>query len=130
MEPTSLTVFAGYEIAPGCKWSGVYMVWTLEEFADMDFSTKSSTVSRRSRRPHKTKVVDLPDDGICFPWKSEYDRVNYILKGLRRGTPPSALALPSVADLEGATVRVLPAGDRWARLGRHWMRVHTIFGRK
>ena len=43
MEPTSLTgIFAGYEMAPGCKWSGIYMVWTLEEFADMDLSTKSS----------------------------------------------------------------------------------------
>ena len=67
MEPTSLTgVFAGYEMAPGCKWSGIYMVWTLEEFADMDLSTKSSVLSRRSRRPHKSKVVDLPDEGICF----------------------------------------------------------------
>ena len=23
-------------------------------------------------------------------------------------------------------MRVLPAGDRWVRLGRHWMRVHTV----
>ena len=76
MDPTSLTgVFVGYEMALGCKWSGVYIVWTLEEFADMDLSTKSSILSRRSRRPHKTRVVDLPDEGICLPLKSEYDRV-------------------------------------------------------
>ena len=68
MEPTSLAgVFAGYEMAPGFKWRGIYMVWTLEEFADMDLSTKSSVLSRRSRRPHKTQVVDFPYEGIRFP---------------------------------------------------------------
>ena len=37
MEPTSLTgIFAGYEMAPGCKWSGVCMVWTLAAFADIN----------------------------------------------------------------------------------------------
>ena len=61
-----------------------------------------------------------------FSLKSEYDRVNYTLEGLRQSTPPSALELPSADDLESATVRVLPAGDRWVRLGRHWMRVHTV----
>ena len=58
--------------------------------------------------------------------KSEYDRVKYTLEGLRQSTPPSALELPSADDLEGATVRVLPVGDRWVRLGRHWVRVHTV----
>ena len=102
------------------------MVWTLEEFAGMDLSTKSSILSRRSRRPHKTKVVNMPDEGIRFPLKSEYDRANNTLEGIRQSTPPSALELPSADDLEGVAVRVLPAGDRWVRLGRHWMRVHTL----
>ena len=74
------------------------MVWTLEEFADMDLSTKSSIMSRRSRRPDKTKVVSLLDEGICFPLKSEYDRVNYSLEGIRQSTPLSALELPSIYD--------------------------------
>ena len=102
------------------------MVWTLYEFADVDLSTKSSSLSSHSRRPHKTKGVSLPDGGICFPLKSEYDRVNYTLEGMRQSTPPSALELPSVDDLEGATARVLLAGDRWVKLGKHWMRIHTI----
>ena len=39
MEPTSITgVFVGYELASGCRWSGTYMVWSLEEFADIDLS--------------------------------------------------------------------------------------------
>ena len=29
LEPTSMTgVFAGYDMAPGCRWNGIYMVWT------------------------------------------------------------------------------------------------------
>ena len=70
------------------------MVWTLEEFADLDLSTQSSILSRRSRRPHKTKVVVLLDEGICFPLKAEYNRVNYTLDGIWQSTPPSALELP------------------------------------
>ena len=71
MEPTSLTgVFAGYEMAPGCKSSGIYMVWTFEEFADMYFSIKSPILSRRARRPHKTQVVALLDEGICFSFEN------------------------------------------------------------
>ena len=43
MEPTSITgVFAGYELSYGCRWSGIYMVWSLEEFVDIDLSSKSS----------------------------------------------------------------------------------------
>ena len=39
MEPTSIIgVFAGYELVPGCRWSGMYMVWSLEECTSMDFS--------------------------------------------------------------------------------------------
>ncbi|MFM7986430.1 MAG: hypothetical protein ACKPKO_44670, partial [Candidatus Fonsibacter sp.] len=38
MEPTSLTgVFAGYELASGYRWSGIYMVWTLDEFIHVEF---------------------------------------------------------------------------------------------
>ena len=75
------------------------MVWTLEEFADLDLSTQSSILSRRSRRPHKTKVVVLLDEGICFPLKAEYNRVNYTLDGISQSTPPSALELPSDEEM-------------------------------
>ena len=89
------------------------MVWTFEEFAAMDLSTKGPILSRRSRRPHKTKVVALPDEGIYFPLKSKYDRVNYTLQGIRQNTPWSALELPTDDNLGGGvtTVRLLPGGD-------------------
>ncbi|MFM7985090.1 MAG: hypothetical protein ACKPKO_37810, partial [Candidatus Fonsibacter sp.] len=46
MEPTSLTrVFAGYEIMSGYRWSGNYVVWTLNEFVHTDLSTNDSGLS-------------------------------------------------------------------------------------
>ena len=44
---------------------------------------------------HMTKVVDLLDNGMRFPLKSEYDRVNFTLEGIRRNIQSSALDLPS-----------------------------------
>ena len=45
MEPTSIVgVFAGYELSSGCRWSGIYMVWSLEEFVDMDLSSKKQLI--------------------------------------------------------------------------------------
>ena len=80
-------------------------------------------LTSKQRKPHKTKAVELPDEGIGFPLKSEYDRVNFTLEGLRRTSPPSLLELPG---LEETTVRVVPHGDRWIQMGKHWMRIHAI----
>ena len=67
MEPTSITcVFAGYELSSGCRWSGIYMVWSLEEFIDIDFSSKSSLLARMQRKPHKTKAIELLEEGFVF----------------------------------------------------------------
>jgi hypothetical protein len=47
MEPTSITgVFAGYEISSGCRWNGIYISWYLEEFVDIDLSSKSCMLTR------------------------------------------------------------------------------------
>ena len=114
MEPAPITgICAGYELAPGCKWNGIYMVWLLEDFAEMELSTKSSSLTRRYRRPRKTKLVALPDEGICFPLKSEYARVNFTLEGVGRNLPSSALELPLPDDTSDTTVRVVFAGVRW-----------------
>ncbi|MFM7986443.1 MAG: hypothetical protein ACKPKO_44740, partial [Candidatus Fonsibacter sp.] len=62
MEPTSMTgVFAVYDLMTGYRWGGIYVVWSLDDFAHMDLSTKSSALSRRLTKPHKTNVTDLPD---------------------------------------------------------------------
>ena len=123
MEPTSIVgVFAGSELSSGCRWSGIDMVWSLEEFVGIDLSSKSSLLARRQRKPHKTKTIEMPKEGIVFPLKSEYDIANSTLQGPRQTSPPSLLELP---HLEEATVRVVPHGDRWIHMGRHWMRTHV-----
>ena len=77
------------------------MVWFLEEFVDIDLSSKSSLLARNQRKPHKTKAVEMLEEGMCFPLKSEYDHANSTLEGLRQTSPPSLFELPS---LEEATV--------------------------
>ena len=67
-------------------------------------------LARKQRRPHNTKAVELLDEGICFPLKSEYDRANVALEGIRQNGPPSLLEL---LGLEEAAVRVISDGDRW-----------------
>ena len=48
MEPSAITgILAGYELFPGCKWIGIYMVGPLKDFADFDLSTKSPLLSRK-----------------------------------------------------------------------------------
>ena len=98
------------------------MVWYLEDFVDIDLSSKSSLLARKQRKPHKTKAIELPQEGICCPLKSEYDYANSTLEGLRQTSPPSLLELPKV---EEATVRDVPHGDRWIQMGMHWMRIHV-----
>ena len=85
------------------------MVWSLEEFADIDLSSKRSLLARKQRQPHKTKAIDMLEECICSPLKSEYDYANSTLEGLRQTSPPSLLELPG---LEEATVRAVPHGDR------------------
>ena len=65
----------------------------------------------------------MPHEGIRFPLKSEYDRVNFTLAGLRQTSPPSLLELPG---LDEAAVRVVPHGDHWIKMGKHWMSIHVF----
>ena len=57
------------------------MVWSLEEFVDIDLSSKSSFLARKQRKPHKTKGIEMPEEGICFPLNSEYDSAIFFIGG-------------------------------------------------
>ena len=74
----------------------------------MDLSTQNLCYPGKSRDLTQTKVVELPDEGVCFPLKSEYDRANCTLEGIRRNNPPSALDMPEVEDYSNVEVRVVP----------------------
>ena len=118
MEPTSMAgVFAGYELSSGCRWSGIYMVWSLEEFVDIDLSSKSSLLARNQRKPHKTKAIEMPKEGIVFPLKSEYEIANSLLEGLRQTSPPSLWELPHWKKPPSELFLTVTAGFKWACIG-------------
>ena len=51
MEPTSITgaFFAGYELPSGCRWSVIYMVWSLAEFVDIDLSSEELHAGKKAK---------------------------------------------------------------------------------
>ena len=73
-------------------------------------------VIEKTKNTTQNKVIELLGAGICFPLKSEYDRVNYTLEGIRQSSPPSVLDTPA---REEATVHAIPHGDWWNQVGRH-----------
>ena len=78
----------------------------------MEVSTKSSALSRRMRIHHTAKALHLPDEGIVFPLKSEYDRANYTLEAVRQSSPSYWFNLSCEY---GVQVQVIPHGGLWFR---------------
>jgi len=75
--PGRIGVFAGYKIHPGYSWHGEYLVWELTSFRRADLWC-SSTRHNQSNvgTPHVTRMCELPVDGLTFPLKADYDRIN------------------------------------------------------
>ena len=73
-------LFLGYQIGPGGKWSGRYLVADLDEFIDRDLSVEAASTDHFIH-PHVTEVVELGDWGIRFPLKKRYDWYNCTLEG-------------------------------------------------
>ena len=71
-------------------------------------------------------MLDIIDEGISFPLKLKYDRVNYTIEGVRQNIPPSALDIPSSDDAGDNSVRVALAGNRRVQVGRRWMRIRAL----
>jgi hypothetical protein len=72
----ALGVFAGYRLHPGYIWRGEYLVWELDSFQHSDLRTVATNHHQRVGIPHVTKVCSLPVEGLIFPLKKDYDRVN------------------------------------------------------
>ena len=87
MEARTITgILCGYVLHPGYTWHGEYCVWDLNEFTMVDLSIKAlphRNLAKALSHPHITKRVELPEEGIVFPLKAEYDRVNFTLEGMR-----------------------------------------------
>ena len=60
-------VFGGYELGPGYTWHGLYRVWALADFVDVDLSVGAKVMSQKFWKPHLVKAVELPKRGVHFP---------------------------------------------------------------
>ena len=89
-------IFAGYEMGPGYQWNGIHTVWPLEDFVNADLSTFSRAMHHRHRYPHIVKVVELPTQGVWYPLRGEYERVNHTLEGIRE--TEEAMMEPRIYD--------------------------------
>ena len=50
-------IFAGYRMAPGCAWSGRYLVWELASFAKINLAADASGKVSAVASPHETTRV-------------------------------------------------------------------------
>ena len=122
-EPTITGIFAGYELAPGYKWSGTYRVWALDDFAGESLAADVKLTKAKFRDPHIVQRVELPVDGISFPLKTEYERINHTLEGATE----RLLEQRGLFDVPGDHDPDEPrrGADQWLRCGNHWIRIHS-----
>ena len=104
-------IFAGYELGPGYTWTGQYRIWALEDVRDTDLSKFADALSHKHSEMHKAKVVEVHQNGIFFPLKEEYDRLNHTLDGLRE------VSERENSNYSGAPATSGETGDHWTQLG-------------
>ena len=125
-DPRGVTgVFAGYEIVSGNRWGGHYYVWDLRDFVDKSLSKETPPTVFNRMVAHQVAEIRFVDGEFTFPLKSEYERVNHTLAGLRSivsedaevGVPPAVPDVPApiMGDLDC---------DRWVRQHHAWIRFH------
>ena len=99
------------------------MIWSLEDFADFDLSTRSNVLSR--------KCVDhiKPRLWSCLMLVSSSHSSRCMTLSITRLRASGGFARHSALDLpqtDDVVVRVVGKSDRWSRMGQHWMRVHEL----
>ena len=52
-------VFGGYKLGPGYAWHGLYRVWALVDFVDVDLSVGAKVMSQKFWKPHLVKAIEL-----------------------------------------------------------------------
>ena len=84
-----LGIFAGYKMTNSHKWSGSYLAWDLRAFARCDLRQSSTWRNQKIGKPYESEKCQLPaEDGIVFPLKMEYKRINESLFGPLLNAPP------------------------------------------
>ena len=70
-------VFAGYNMTKATAWNKAYLVWDLMTFKGADLHVTTNWRQQYIGIPMIVRKCELPvEDGICFPLKAEYDRIN------------------------------------------------------
>ena len=77
---SSLWRFPWYELAPGGRWSGYYIVADIDDFTGRCLAQETSYTEFKIR-PHITSRVTLGKRGIHFPCKARYEWYNHTLEG-------------------------------------------------
>ena len=127
MEPTAITgVFAGYELALGCTWNGIYMVWFLPDLPTW-------TYQQRVRHCQDGIVVlTIPKclNSLRKVWVSHLSRSTTApisCSKVSGGTFRRRLLAcpsPTTRTILRFELCLLVTGGR--NLGKHWMRIHTL----
>ena len=84
-DPAIVGVYAGYEITLGYRWSGKYLVWRLEDFVDMDLRQNSYAINQRQLLPCIVRELERVEEGVIYPLKAKYERVNATQEGMKLG---------------------------------------------
>ena len=105
----------------GYRWDGHYLIWDLRDFIEMDLGINAEPAGFRNLTAHKVKEVDWPAEGVVFPLRAEYERINHTLEGMKERayrTPPSTLTLAPAMENGGTSVSAdsVPGSDQWINL--------------
>ena len=103
-------IFAGYALAPGYKWTGDYLVWLIDDFAEISLHRNAVIRSPKLVCPHRIRNVEIPVGPISFPLKAYYEVCN--------GQPGG-----STAD---GNSNLHNSFDQWSRMGSWWIRTNRM----
>ena len=94
-------IFAGYMIGTGMNWSRKYKVWAMSDFATQNLAYDAERPVKKLMAPHITEKLFI-EDAIEFPLKSEYEKINSTLEGMKlmkeRGGSPDAIGNPQLPE--------------------------------
>ncbi len=77
-------ILAAYDIQPGYRWSGRYLVWDLRDFHGISLQRDEGFQNIGFRSPHYSSRVELYNGQLVFPLKARYDSRMLRLRVLTR----------------------------------------------
>ena len=73
---SSTGIFVGYELKPGYEFNGTYRVYDMTDFAKMSLHV-AAPASSFLHTYQLVKTIEIPEDGITFPLRAEYERQHH-----------------------------------------------------